>query len=684
YAPTVVDSYLDTKVRDVFQKELQKHTADLIHKYSLQHLYELTKRLTPTAKQESKKSPSDVLKIKKEQAENENAMDKGVADIVKDHKKKHDDDDEDNDDEDPPAGPNRGKKTKRRRNKESESSKKPSTTKETSKGKSPTKSSKTSKSASEKEPVEEPIAEVIMDDAGDDVVRHDDQPQAAFEPKIHQWPDLIFVMCMCARYYALPTKKHIKAIKRVFWLSRYPEKYVEKCSVSWRQISDLVIKEVEKALLSQPQRSAIALCCNNDQHSRSKHIDIRHHFIRKHVENRVVELYFVMTDYQLADIFTKALPRERLQPAFQSKESMSSKRQLFMTTDKMVEENVLAPAPTRYYEKYLEMAACKPTAKEDRKEKTTSKADKPTKHAPAKQPALAKQTKPAKEKTSKPTLSHQVEDDEYNLQRGKGKGIATDEQAPQSLLDLQNLKKPSAQPQDDTSANVVRDTSSPADAKTCADTEKSNSEADTEILNVDDERGEEVSNTVALEERTVELDEGQAGSDPGKTPESRPPLEEDHAGSNPRQSHVVLDGPNPEPMHEDFIATVYPQVNESLKLTTEEQVHMENPPSSLGTLSSIKNLDDAFTFGDQFLNEKSPEDEPRKANVETEAKSMVTVPIYQASSSAHPLSTPVIDLSPSKPSYLPFKNRSSQQQLQQQYYFYHHHLHNNKALQILS
>ncbi|GJS42778.1 retrovirus-related pol polyprotein from transposon TNT 1-94 [Tanacetum coccineum] len=82
-------------------------------------------------------------------------------------------------------------------------------------------------------------------------------------------------------------------------------------------------------------RSTIALYCNNVQHSRSKHIDIRHHFIREHVEKGVVEFYFMMTDYQLADIFTKALPRERyfrLQPAFQNKESMSPKRWLFLTT----------------------------------------------------------------------------------------------------------------------------------------------------------------------------------------------------------------------------------------------------------------------------------------------------------------------------------------------------------------
>nr|GEZ45710.1 copia protein [Tanacetum cinerariifolium] len=58
---------------------------------------------------------------------------------------------------------------------------------------------------------------------------------------------------------------------------------------------------------------AIALCCNNVQHSRSKHIDIRHHFIREQVERGVVELYFVTTDYQLAYIFTKALPRQRFE-----------------------------------------------------------------------------------------------------------------------------------------------------------------------------------------------------------------------------------------------------------------------------------------------------------------------------------------------------------------------------------
>nr|GEU69026.1 retrotransposon protein, putative, Ty1-copia subclass [Tanacetum cinerariifolium] len=68
-----------------------------------------------------------------------------------------------------------------------------------------------------------------------------------------------------------------------------------------------------KIPLYYDNRSAIALYCNNVQHFRSKHIDIRHQFIREQVKKGVVELYFVTTNYQRADIFTKALPRERFE-----------------------------------------------------------------------------------------------------------------------------------------------------------------------------------------------------------------------------------------------------------------------------------------------------------------------------------------------------------------------------------
>ncbi|GJX62319.1 hypothetical protein Tco_0295219 [Tanacetum coccineum] len=60
-------------------------------------------------------------------------------------------------------------------------------------------------------------------------------------------------------------------------------------------------------------QSAIAISCNPVQHSRTKHIHTRYHFIKEQVVNGIIELYFVRTEYQLADMFTKALPEDRFQ-----------------------------------------------------------------------------------------------------------------------------------------------------------------------------------------------------------------------------------------------------------------------------------------------------------------------------------------------------------------------------------
>ncbi|GJQ92604.1 hypothetical protein Tco_0003743 [Tanacetum coccineum] len=162
--------------------------------------------LTPTInlEQESEKSASEILKIKREQAEKQKmskytikSTDKAAlkeSNTVKDHKRNHDDDEDD--DEDRSAGPNQGKKTKRGSPKESESSKKPSTTKETPKGKAPSKGPITGKSATAKEPIEEPIIEVEMDDpvntAAEDVALnadqlHDDSTQAKDKALKQDW-----------------------------------------------------------------------------------------------------------------------------------------------------------------------------------------------------------------------------------------------------------------------------------------------------------------------------------------------------------------------------------------------------------------------------------------------------------------------------------------------------------------
>ncbi|GJX54527.1 retrovirus-related pol polyprotein from transposon TNT 1-94 [Tanacetum coccineum] len=137
-------------------------------------------------------------------------------------------------------------------------------------------------------------------------------------------PDLVFVVCMCARYQASPTKNHLEAPKRVFqylrgtinwglWsqkdtvmaLTVYADadhadvEYIAMsgccAQILWMglQLTDYGFA-FNKIPLYCDNRSAIALCCNN-------------------VEKGVVELYFMTTDYQLADIFIKALPRERFE-----------------------------------------------------------------------------------------------------------------------------------------------------------------------------------------------------------------------------------------------------------------------------------------------------------------------------------------------------------------------------------
>nr|GEX13852.1 retrovirus-related Pol polyprotein from transposon TNT 1-94 [Tanacetum cinerariifolium] len=58
-------------------------------------------------------------------------------------------------------------------------------------------------------------------------------------------------------------------------------------------------------------QSAIVISCNPVQHSRTKHIHTRYHFIKEQVKNCIIELYFVRTEYQLADMFIKSLPEDR-------------------------------------------------------------------------------------------------------------------------------------------------------------------------------------------------------------------------------------------------------------------------------------------------------------------------------------------------------------------------------------
>ncbi|GJY76180.1 retrovirus-related pol polyprotein from transposon TNT 1-94 [Tanacetum coccineum] len=130
---------------------------------------------------------------------------------------------------------------------------------------------------------------------------------------------------------AKPTENHLQAVKQIFrylngtinmglWYSKdidmsltaYADADHTGCQDTRRSTSESAQFLGDKLIpLYCDNKSTIALCCNNVQHSRAKHIDIRYHFIKEQVENEIVELYFIRTEYQLADIFTKPLPRER-------------------------------------------------------------------------------------------------------------------------------------------------------------------------------------------------------------------------------------------------------------------------------------------------------------------------------------------------------------------------------------
>nr|GEX88302.1 reverse transcriptase domain-containing protein [Tanacetum cinerariifolium] len=89
-----------------------------------------------------------------------------------------------------------------------------------------------------------------------------------------------------------------------------PGKFLIPCEFP-RMDECLALPDLGASINLMSLSAAIAISCNLVQHSRTKHIDVRYHFIKEKVEKGIVELLFVGTEYQLADLFTKALLEER-------------------------------------------------------------------------------------------------------------------------------------------------------------------------------------------------------------------------------------------------------------------------------------------------------------------------------------------------------------------------------------
>ncbi|GKB20185.1 hypothetical protein Tco_0854108 [Tanacetum coccineum] len=132
-------------------------------------------------------------------------------------------------------------------------------------------------------------------------------------------PDLQFAICMCARYQDWPTEKHSHAVKRIF---RYLKGTVNRGLWYLKDslISLTAFADADHAGCQDTRRNTSG-CCAQILWMRSQLTDYDFgfnkipifHFIKEHVENGVIKLYFVNTEYQLADIFTKALGRERIE-----------------------------------------------------------------------------------------------------------------------------------------------------------------------------------------------------------------------------------------------------------------------------------------------------------------------------------------------------------------------------------
>ncbi|KAJ9557063.1 hypothetical protein OSB04_011677 [Centaurea solstitialis] len=153
-------------------------------------------------------------------------------------------------------------------------------------------------------------------------------------------PDIVFSTGVCARYQCDPHSDHagcklnrkstsgacqFLGDKLVSWSSRKQNcvslstaeaEYVAAaccCSqVLWMktQLADFGYT-MHRIPIYCDSKSAIQITANPVQHSRTKHIDIRYHFIKDHVEKGNIELYFVESDYQLADLFTKPFDEKR-------------------------------------------------------------------------------------------------------------------------------------------------------------------------------------------------------------------------------------------------------------------------------------------------------------------------------------------------------------------------------------
>ncbi|GKB33620.1 hypothetical protein Tco_0873021 [Tanacetum coccineum] len=130
-------------------------------------------------------------------------------------------------------------------------------------------------------------------------------------------PDIMFAVCACSRFQVTPKTSHLHAVKKIF--SDYCGANLDRKSttggcqflghrlISWQcKKQTIVATSTTKAEIYIDNESTICIVKNPVFHSKTKHIEIRHHFIRDAYEKKLIQVLKIHTDNNVADLLTKA------------------------------------------------------------------------------------------------------------------------------------------------------------------------------------------------------------------------------------------------------------------------------------------------------------------------------------------------------------------------------------------
>ncbi|GJQ97704.1 putative ribonuclease H-like domain-containing protein [Tanacetum coccineum] len=126
-------------------------------------------------------------------------------------------------------------------------------------------------------------------------------------------PDIIFAVYACARFQVTPKASHLHAVKRIFRYLKHQPKlglwYPRDSPFELEAFSD---SDYAGASLDRKSTTEYVAAAHCFYHSRTKHIEIRHHFIKDCYEKRLIDVLKIHTDSNVADLLTKGFDVTRI------------------------------------------------------------------------------------------------------------------------------------------------------------------------------------------------------------------------------------------------------------------------------------------------------------------------------------------------------------------------------------